>query len=68
MEGVFDREGKRGKWTGHTIDDTSGSSGFGFSIKSYIAMITDCQPSSASSDPSSIFRVDTQTCEEENMK
>jgi hypothetical protein len=25
---------------GHTIDDTSGSSGFGFSIKSYIAMIT----------------------------
>jgi len=29
---------------GHTIDETSGSSGFGFSIRSYIAMITDCQP------------------------
>jgi hypothetical protein len=30
---------------GHTIDDTSGSSGFGFSIKSYIAMMTDYQRS-----------------------
>ena len=37
----------------HTMDDTSGSSGFGFSIKSYIAMITTCQLSSASSYSSS---------------
>jgi hypothetical protein len=32
---------------GHTIDETSGSSGFGFSIKSYIAMMTECQPFTA---------------------
>jgi len=36
---------KEGKEMGHTIDDTSGSSGFGFSIKSYMAMITNYQPS-----------------------
>lgn len=30
-----------GKETEHTIDETRGSSGFGFSIKSYIAMMTD---------------------------
>ena len=42
-----------GKEMGHTIDDTSGSSGFGFSIKSYIAMITTCQLSPASSYSSS---------------
>jgi hypothetical protein len=38
---------KRSEKMGHTIDDTSGSSGFGFSIKSYIAMITECQPFTA---------------------
>jgi hypothetical protein len=37
----------RGEEMGHTIDETSGSSGFGFSIKSYIAMITECQPFTA---------------------
>jgi hypothetical protein len=36
-----------GEEMGHTIDDTSGSSGFGFSIKSYIAMMTGCQSSTA---------------------
>ena len=56
---------RRGEEMGHTIDDTSGSSGFGFSIKSYIAMITDCQPSSVSSGPSSLSCRHTQTCEEE---
>lgn len=35
--------GKRRREKRHTIDETSGSSGFGFSIRSYIAMITDCQ-------------------------
>ena len=42
------QKGKRSrKEMRHTIDDTSGSSGFGFSIKSYIAMITECQSSTA---------------------
>lgn len=42
------QKGKRSrKEMRHTIDETSGSSGFGFSIKSYIAMMTDCQPSTA---------------------
>jgi hypothetical protein len=59
---------KRSEKMGHTIDDTSGSSGFGFSIKSYIAMITDCQPSSVSSGPSSLSCRHTQTCEEERTK
>jgi hypothetical protein len=39
--------GRKWREKGHTIDDTSGSSGFGFSIKSYIAMITECQPFTA---------------------
>jgi hypothetical protein len=40
-----EREEKRraGKEKGHTMEETSGSSGLGFSIKSYIAMITVCQ-------------------------
>jgi len=46
---------------GHTIDETSGSSGFGFSIRSYIAMMTDHQrfilpPSSNRLEPTQRLR------------
>ena len=48
---------KRSEKMGHTIDETSGSSGFGFSIKSYIAMITECQPSVPHFLPSPLLHV-----------